>query len=406
MLNPVINFRKNLIIKNSIFRSLMIGLFFYNCSEWIERLCISWLILESTDSILATTISFAIGSIIQTFFSPFTAAAADKFGRNKTIIIVGILRFIILFIFALLVIQNKNFIIIAYLASAMTGINRSFIVPAFQGSVVNSVEDNQKILAMLIYSLIMRMTGVIGSLLGGFFSVLFGVEEAIILSAIFGILGSLSILLRSDNLVEIKNKKNYFSSIKAGLNLVFGNFYSRNLLLFAGIVEIFGFSFFSLLSSISKFILKSEIGTLSVLQTTMSIGSFVGIILLFRWKDINKAYLLATSISIFFGASILFIPIFSNLFFIVILLFIIGGCSACFDAIQWIFLQKNIPNELRSTAVSAWFITIGFGWLGHILLGYMSDSYGLEITILFTGIILLISGLLFLFFIKLYNSNE
>ena len=168
----------------------------------------------------------------------------------------------------------------------MTGINRSFIVPAFQGSVVNSVEDNQKILAMLIYSLIMRMTGVIGSLLGGFFSVLFGVEEALILSAIFGILGSLSILLRSDNLIEIKNKKNYFSSIKEGLNLVFGNFYSRNLLLFAGIVEIFGFSFFSLLSSISKFILKSEIGTLSVLQTTMSIGSFVGIILLFRWKDI------------------------------------------------------------------------------------------------------------------------
>ena len=96
MLNPVINFRKNLIIKNSIFRSLMIGLFFYNCSEWIERLCISWLILESTDSILATTISFAIGSIIQTFFSPFTAAA-DKFGRNKTIIIV-ILRYYSIYI--------------------------------------------------------------------------------------------------------------------------------------------------------------------------------------------------------------------------------------------------------------------------------------------------------------------
>ena len=179
----------NPIVNNVKFRSLMIGLFFFNCSDWIERLCISWLILQSTESILATTISFAIGQIIQTFFSPFTAAAADKFGRNKIIIIVGILRFIILSIFAILVIQNKNFLVIAYCASAMTGINRSFIVPALQGSVINSVKENQKILAMLIYSLIMRATGVIGSLIGGIFSILVGIEEAIILSGALGLIG-------------------------------------------------------------------------------------------------------------------------------------------------------------------------------------------------------------------------
>ena len=395
----------NPIVNNVKFRSLMIGLFFFNCSDWIERLCISWLILQSTESILATTISFAIGQIIQTFFSPFTAAAADKFGRNKIIIIVGILRFIILSVFAILVIQNKNFLVIAYCASAMTGINRSFIVPALQGSVINSVKENQKILAMLIYSLIMRATGVIGSLIGGIFSILVGIEEAIILSGALGLIGSFSILLKSNNLIEIKNQENYLSSIKKGLSLVFGNFYSRNLLIFAGIVEIFGFSFFSLLSSISKYILQSEIGTLSILQTTMSIGSFLGIILLFNWKDINKAHILASMITIFFGLSIILIPFFPNLIFVIILLLVIGASSASFDAIQWIFLQKNIPNELRSTAVSAWFITIGFGWLGHIMLGYFSDNYCLEITILLTGIILLISGLIFFVLVRLIGKE-
>ena len=395
----------NPIVNNVNFRSLMIGLFFFNCSDWIERLCISWLILQSTESILATTISFAIGQIIQTFLSPFTAAAADKFGRNKIIIIVGILRFIILSVFAILVIQNKNFLVIAYCASAMTGINRSFIVPALQGSVINSVKENQKILAMLIYSLIMRATGVIGSLIGGIFSILVGIEEAIILSGALGLIGSFSILLKANNLIEIKNQENYLSSIKKGLSLVFGNFYSRNLLIFAGIVEIFGFSFFSLLSSISKYILQSEIGTLSILQTTMSIGSFLGIILLFNWKDINKAHILASMITIFFGLSIILIPFFPNLIFVIILLLVIGASSASFDAIQWIFLQKNIPNELRSTAVSAWFITIGFGWLGHIMLGYFSDNYGLEITIFLTGIILLISGLIFFVLVRLIGKK-
>ena len=64
----------------------------------------------------------------------------------------------------------------------MTGITRAFIVPAIQGSVINSVNENEKITAMLIYSMIMRFTGVIGSLLGGAFSILFGIEQAILLS--------------------------------------------------------------------------------------------------------------------------------------------------------------------------------------------------------------------------------
>ena len=201
--------KENLLFTNKKFQSLMTGFFFFICSEWIERLCVSWLILKSTNSILATLVSFAITQIIQTIFSPFTAAAADKFGRNKIIIMVGITRFFILCFFALLVFQNKNFLILAYLASGMTGLTRSFIVPAIQGSVINSVDENQKIPAMLIYSMIMRLTGVIGSLLGGAFSIIFGIEQAILLSGFFGLIGSISLLLKSSQFKEVKNTGNY-----------------------------------------------------------------------------------------------------------------------------------------------------------------------------------------------------
>ena len=260
----------------------MFGLFFFNCAEWIERLCISWLILKTTESILATTISFAIGQIVQTLFSPFTGAAADKFGRNKIVIIVGFSRFFVLCILALFVYQNKNFLVLAYIASAITGLSRSLIVPALQGSVINAVKENQKIFSMLIYSIVFRSTGVIGSLIGGVFSIFIGIEQAILLSGLFGLSGAIYLLLNSLKFNEIKNKDNYFKTISTGLKLVFGNFYTRNLLIFAGIVEIFGFSFLSLLSSISKYILKSEIGTLSFLQSSMSLGAVVGIIFLFK----------------------------------------------------------------------------------------------------------------------------
>jgi MFS family permease len=387
--------KENLLLDNKNFRSLMSGVFFFNCSDWIERLCISWLILKTTNSILATVISFAITSIVQSLCSPFTAGAADKFGRNKIIILVGITRFFVLCFFALLVFQNKNFLILAYTASAISGINRSFLVPALQGSVINSVKENQKIRSMLIYSMIMRFTGVIGSLLGGALSIIIGVEQSILLSGFLGLIGSLSILLNSSNLVEIKNKGSYIKNIKDGLILVFGNFNTRILLVFAGVVEIFGFSFFSLLSSISKFILNSEIGIFSILQTSMAFGGFLGILFLFKWKNLDKAHSLATVLVMIFGISIILVSLSSNIISVIIFIVAIGAAAACFDAIQWIYLQKNIPAEFRSTAVSAWFITIGFGWIGNLIIGFLSDKYGLNITIFSTGIILLFSGVIF-----------
>lgn len=392
-----IKIKENLLFKNKKFQSLMTGFFFFICSEWIERLCLSWLVLKSTNSIFATLISFAITQVVQTIFSPFTAAAADKFGRNKIIILVGFTRFFILCLFALLVFQNKNFLLLAYIASGMTGITRSFIVPAIQGSVINSVDENQKITAMLIYSMIMRFTGVIGSLLGGAFAMLFGIEQAILLSGLFGLIGSISLLIKSSEFNEEKNSGNYFKNIKEGLNIVFGNFYTRNLLLFAGVVEIFGFSIFSLLSSITKFILDSEIGILSILQTAISVGGFFGILGLFKWKDINKAHSIATIISLIFGLSIIMITFTNNLYLAIFFLAIVGACGASFDAVQWTYLQKNVPPHLRSTAVSAWFITIGLGWVGHLLIGYMSDKISLNFSILFTGSILICSS--FIFFI-------
>ena len=285
----------------------------------------------------------------------------------------------------------------------MTGVTRAFIVPAIQGSVINSVNENEKITAMLIYSMIMRFTGVIGSLLGGAFSIFFGIEQAILLSGFFGLIGSINLLLKSSEFNEVKNKGNYLKNIKDGLRIVFGNFYTRNLLLFAGVVEIFGFSILSLLSSITKFILDAEIGILTILQTSISIGGFLGILALFKWKDIDKAHSIATIIALIFGISIILIALTTNLVVAILIMAIVGACGASFDAVQWTYLQKNVPSNLRSTAVSAWFITLGLGWTGHLLIGYSSDKFGLNLSMITTGTILLISSIFF-FIINLKNK--
>ena len=64
-----IKIKENLLFTNKKFQSLMTGFFFFICSEWIERLCLSWLILKATNSIFATLVSFGITQVVQTIYS-------------------------------------------------------------------------------------------------------------------------------------------------------------------------------------------------------------------------------------------------------------------------------------------------------------------------------------------------
>ena len=123
---------------------------------------------------------------------------------------------------------------------------------------------------------------------------------------------------------------------------------------------------------------------------------------MFRWKDINKAHTIATYIALIFGISIIMITLSNNIYMAIFFLGIVGACGACFDAVQWTYLQKNVPSKLRSTAVSAWFITIGLGWVGHLLIGYIADKISLNFSIFFTGSILVFSSIIF-FIINRYK---
>ena len=45
---------------------------------------------------------------------------------------------------------------------------------------------------------------------------------------------------------------------------------------------------------------------------------------------------------------------------------------------QWTLLQLNVPDEMRGRAVGAWVFAIGFGWVGHLGLGAIAETVGVQ----------------------------
>jgi len=57
-----------------------------------------------------------------------------------------------------------------------------------------------------------------------------------------------------------------------------------------------------------------------------------------------------------------------------------------FDALQWVLLQANVPDELRGRVIGAWVWAIGFGWAGHLGLGALGDVAGVEAAVVTAGV--------------------
>ena len=52
-------------------------------------------------------------------------------------------------------------------------------------------------------------------------------------------------------------------------------------------------------------------------------------------------------------------------------------------------MQLSVANELRGRAMGIWVLALGFGPLGHLELGAVSETFGLQGALLLNGILLI-----------------
>ena len=52
-------------------------------------------------------------------------------------------------------------------------------------------------------------------------------------------------------------------------------------------------------------------------------------------------------------------------------------------------MQLSVSNELRGRAMGIWVLALGFGPLGHLELGIVSDTFGLQGGLLLNGLVLI-----------------
>ena len=116
------------------FRLLWFSANFVALGIWAERLAVGWLVLEQTNSVLLSAATFAAGSAPSLIAAPIGGAVADRFPRNRLLVLTALVRAISILLIGLIALSGFSnpwpiFVIVAF-----EGVINSFDMPAKRSS--------------------------------------------------------------------------------------------------------------------------------------------------------------------------------------------------------------------------------------------------------------------------------
>ncbi len=162
------------------------------------------------------------------------------------------------------------------------------------------------------------------------------------------------------------------------------------------VVEILGFSFNSLLPAIADSLLGVGPEGLGTLMSGAALGSMAGTAFLaFAYRS-QKGPMLLGVVSLF-GVLLVGLAASRSFLLSVVIVGAVGAMAAMVDALEWMLLQASVDKRLRGRVLGAWNLAVGWGWIGPVVLGALSEWIGVGSALALSGVSLALIGALFAF---------
>ncbi len=391
-------------LRNSTFRWLWAAGLMIGFGNWMQRLTISWLVLDQTGSVFLTAVSFAIRSAPNLVFGPFGGAIADRYSRRKVLIITaGVKVFVALGLWAL-AFQADTLIWVVMVLIGLAGVTASFELPSSQALAVDVVGKRNAANGVAMLSVATRAVGAAGALTGGLLIASLGPGAVFFLGALAFAAGGYAVsrvvVAQPGLSLERPSLRigKLFGSTYVGIKILLGIPVVATLLGFAMVVEILGFTYQSVMPSLAKDVLGVGSVGLGALTAMAAIGGLAGSVLITAISDYDRKGLLAVGIIFLYGGGLIALGV-SEIFPLSLLIVtVVGTMASSFDALQWTMLMENVPDDMRGRAMGGWIFAIGFGWAGSLELGIIAEVYSVGWALSVNGIGLFALGVMALMF--------
>jgi MFS family permease len=392
----------DLLRRNRSFRQLWLGQVVSQMGDWFDTIALYTIILKLTGSGRDVGLLLVARFVPSFFFGPISGVIADRFSRQKIMIVSDILRAWVVLGF-LFVRRADQLWMIYVLTIFQLGLS-TFFEPAKTAAIPSIVEDRELVAANAISSVTWSAMLTIGAAIGGFITGVFGTDVAFILDAATYLLSAA--LIASIRVPKRKKRERQKVSLGRLLGItetIEGIKYvkDRPRVLAAFLVKPawgLGGGILTLLAGFGERIFpvgKNAAQGIGVLFAARGIGTAVGPIVARRISGEGNRRL-QTSIGIAFLIAGVFYDLFGSATSFIFELVVLGTAH-CGASIIWVFstviLQRTVADNFRGRVFAAELALVTLTMAAsNYLTGELLDRFQISPRIVTVGI-----GIFFLF---------
>jgi hypothetical protein len=182
-----------------------------------------------------------------------------------------------------------------------------------------------------------------------------------------------------------QNLREYFAELR-------GNRILLMLVVVTASVEVFGFSFATALPELAITRLNLGAEGLGMMHAARALGGIVAGLVLAFMGDMRHSGAVYLAVIFAFGTSLWFLAVDSRLALTLAAVVVVSGLAVASDILTQSMMQLSVANRLRGRAMGVWVLAIGVAPVGHIEMGALAVSIGVDGALFANGAVLVAIG--------------
>ena len=365
-------------LENKNYRLFFIGQAVSFIGSWLQMVAQGWLVWDLTKSALALGVIGAIGSLPIMLFSLWGGVIVDRFSKRKILILTQFAMMLLAFVLGLLAIYHLVNVWLIGILAFLLGIINALDAPARQAFMIEMVNEESDLpSAIALTAGIFNGARVIGPSIAGFLIATVGVGWAFLANGISFAAVIIALLLMKIKEISNEIHPHPLKAIKEGISYTLKHPVIKTLLIFTGVVSVFGWSYATILPLIAQNIFHSGAAGLGYLYTAAGVGAFLGVIIVSAFSKKLGHLIFIFGGNVIFTIGIILFTFTTNFIFALFFLALAGaGLVSQFSMIN-AAIQKSVVQKYRGRVMSLYTLMfLGLSPIGSFQVGFLTEHFG------------------------------
>lgn len=365
---------------------------------WMQKVAQGWLVFQLTHSAFWVGVVSALGLFPLLFFTLPSGVIVDRVGKKQLLYFTNIIAMVLAFALGFITVTNNANVLNISVLAFLLGLTDALDKPARQAFVIEMVGKKDLQSAIALNAGIFNGARVIGPAITGVIIGWFGVGTAFMVNAVsyLTILAALYYIKVKEIIPSVH--PNPLTSLSEGISYAYSHIAIRSLLLFAGCVSIFGWSFTTILPVVAEVTFNLKADGLGYLYAASGAGAVVSTVLLSAFPIRKNPVLVIILGNLAFSVPMLLFSLTTNVSLAFILLFLSGAGLVTQFAVINNTIQHIVPDGLRGRVMSMFVLmAIGTSPIGSFQIGVLSEYFGTPVALATNALLFMFcAGILFL----------